>query len=76
MNAVCAIFRWAMSHPYLTTGLLLAGGYAVYKLGDKGIDTACSIADHAVEKGYSFESPQVMVKAYPMCSTDSIPEPS
>lgn len=69
MNAITAVFQFAISHPYLSTFIVLgvAGGigYGAYKLTDKGIDVAASIANHAMDNRYSFEFPNGSVKVYP-----------
>ena len=72
MNAITAVFQFAMAHPYLSSGIVLsvAGGvgYGVYKLADKGIDAAGHAVDHALDNRYSFEFPNASFKAYPQGS--------
>lgn len=69
MNAIAAVFQFAMAHPIITVGIVGGAGYGVYKLADKGIDTANSVANHAIDRAldnkYSFEFKNVSIKAYP-----------
>lgn len=75
MSTINIIFRWTMAHHYLTAGLLLLGGYAVYKLADKAIDVTSKIVDNAVEKGYTFEIPH-KVRFYTQDTTIEMQEPT
>ena len=49
MNTISAVFQWASAHPYLATGMIVAGGYGVYKLSNRGIDAAEGIAHHGID---------------------------
>ena len=65
MTIVSALLTWAIVHPYLTAGLVITGGVAVYQLGDKSLDLLAGAVDRAIDQGYSFDSPHASVRAKP-----------
>lgn len=65
MTVISALLTWAIVHPYLTTGLVIGGGAAVLQLGEKGLNLLAGAVDHAIDRGYSFDSPHASVRSKP-----------
>lgn len=66
--------NFAIQHPFLSTGIVLVGGYGTYKLADKLLDGVTFTANHAIDARYTFEASKDVFKAGPQIPQTSIPQ--